>query len=115
MHRLRIETTNVGFMLVILSPDFALTNSLSMKIPVGKVNFLPLGAVRSIERSDILRVARMEGRLEGNTDFIETVCIGLKRNVVRANIYDPAELLLQEYFTLFRAPLTHALLGALSG
>ena len=33
-------------MLVIVSPDFALTNLLSMNNPVFKVIFLPLGAVR---------------------------------------------------------------------
>jgi hypothetical protein len=42
-------------MLVIFSPDFGLTNSLLINMPVGRVNFLPLGAVRSIERSDILQ------------------------------------------------------------
>ena len=34
--------------------DELLTNSLLMNRPVGKVIFRPLGAVRSIERSDIV-------------------------------------------------------------
>ena len=46
--------TYVGFILVIFSLDELLTNSLLMKRPVGRVIFLPFGAVRSIERSDIL-------------------------------------------------------------
>ena len=48
------QVTDVGLMLVILSPDFDLTNSLLMKMPVGSAIFLPLGAVRSIVRLDIL-------------------------------------------------------------
>ena len=50
----RGRVANVGFMLVIFSPDFDLTNSLLINMPVGRVNFLPLGAVRSIVRSDIV-------------------------------------------------------------
>ena len=42
-------------MLVIFSPFLDLTNALLMNMPVGKVNFLPFGAVRSTLRSDILR------------------------------------------------------------
>lgn len=54
------QVTNVGFMLVIFSPALDLTNSLLMKIPVGRVNFLPLGAVRSIASSDILRAIEVK-------------------------------------------------------
>ena len=50
----RARVANVGFMLVIFSPDFDLTNSLLINMPVGRVNFLPLGAVRSMVRSDIV-------------------------------------------------------------
>lgn len=41
-------------MLVIFSPDFDLTHSLLMKIPVGWVYLRPFGAVNSMVRSDIL-------------------------------------------------------------
>lgn len=50
----------VGFMLVTLAPDEALTNSLLMKRPVGRVNFLPLGAVRSTLRSAMAESRRIE-------------------------------------------------------
>lgn len=46
----------VGFMLVIFSPELDFINSLSMNIPVGSVIFLPFGAVRFIDRSDIVEV-----------------------------------------------------------
>jgi hypothetical protein len=39
---------------VIFWPELDLTNSLLMKRPVGKVIFVPLGAVRSTERFDIV-------------------------------------------------------------
>ncbi len=45
--------THVGLILVILFPDLDLTNLLLMKRPVGWVYLRPLGAVSSIERSDI--------------------------------------------------------------
>ena len=41
-------------MLVILSPELDLTNSLLMKRPVGNVIFFPLGAVSSTFKSAIL-------------------------------------------------------------
>lgn len=53
----------VGLILVIFSPELDFTNSLLMKIPVGNVIFLPLGALRSIERSDILDAVK--GRFFG--------------------------------------------------
>lgn len=37
-------------------------NSLLMNSPVGRVIFLPLGALRSIERSDILEAAELKVR-----------------------------------------------------
>lgn len=43
-------------MLVIFSPDFALTHSLLMKRPVGCEYLRPLGAVSSTARSDMLWV-----------------------------------------------------------
>lgn len=43
-------------MLVILAPDFEGTNSLLMKRPVGCVYFTPLGAIKSIDKSDILQL-----------------------------------------------------------
>ena len=45
----------VGLIEVIFLPSLLLTHSLLMKRPVGWVYFLPLGAVSSIERSDILK------------------------------------------------------------
>lgn len=45
-----ISDSSLGFMLVIFSPDFDLTNSLLMKRPVGWVYLWPLGAVSSMER-----------------------------------------------------------------
>ena len=41
-------------MLVSWAPEFDLTNSLLMKRPVGRENFLPLGAVRETSRPAIL-------------------------------------------------------------
>ena len=52
----------VGFILVIFSPELDLMNSLLMNSPVGRVIFLPLGALRSIERSDILEAAELKVR-----------------------------------------------------
>lgn len=49
-------------MLVIFFPDFDLTNSLLTKMPVGRVNFLPLGAVRSIVRSDMVESMAVKQR-----------------------------------------------------
>jgi hypothetical protein len=49
--------TDEGFMLVILSPLFDLTNSLLMNSPVFSLKCLPLGAVRSANRSDMLTAA----------------------------------------------------------
>jgi hypothetical protein len=46
----------VGLMEVIFLPSLLFTHSLLMKRPVGCVYFLPLGAVSSIERSDIFLV-----------------------------------------------------------
>lgn len=47
--------TYVGFMDVIFSPDFDLTNSLLMNSPIGWVYLRPLGAVNSTKRSDMIR------------------------------------------------------------
>ena len=41
-------------MLVILSPDFDLTNSLFMKRPIGCLYSRPLGALRSMNRSEVI-------------------------------------------------------------
>ena len=49
----KLSDAYVGLILVIFSPDFDFTNSLLINMPVGRENFLPLGAVRSMERSDI--------------------------------------------------------------
>lgn len=48
------ESTYLGLTLVIFSPELDLTNSLLMNKPVGKVIFVPLGAVKSTERFDIV-------------------------------------------------------------
>lgn len=48
--------THVGLIDVIVWPPVALTNSLLMKRPVGKVIFLPFGAVRSTLRSAMMRL-----------------------------------------------------------
>ena len=45
----------VGFIEVTFWPPVALTNSLLMKRPVGSVIFFPLGAVRLILRSVMLK------------------------------------------------------------
>ena len=45
---------HVGLMLVILSPDFDLTNSLSMKRPIGCLYSRPLGALRLMNRSEVI-------------------------------------------------------------
>jgi hypothetical protein len=37
-------------------------NSLLMNMPVGRVIFLPLGALRSVERSDILKATELKVR-----------------------------------------------------
>ncbi len=50
----------MGLMLVIFSPFFDLTNSLLMKIPVGCLYLWPLGAVSSMERSDMFEKALMD-------------------------------------------------------
>lgn len=55
-----IESSYVGLMLVIFWPPVALTNSLLMNRPVGKVIFLPFGAVRSTLRFAILEAAEVE-------------------------------------------------------
>ena len=49
-----ICSTYVGFMLVIVWPPVALTNSPLMYRPVGSVIFLPLGAVKFTERFDMV-------------------------------------------------------------
>jgi hypothetical protein len=46
----------VGLIEVIFFPSLLFTHSLLMKRPVGWVYFLPLGAVSSMERSDIFFV-----------------------------------------------------------
>lgn len=53
--------THVGLILVILFPDLDLTNSLLMKRPVGWAYLRPLGAVSSIERSDIFAELVLNG------------------------------------------------------
>ena len=55
--------THVGFILVIVSPECALTNSLFMNSPVGCVYLRPLGAVSSIWRSDIVGTRFCEAAL----------------------------------------------------
>lgn len=52
---LRVQSY-VGLILSILFPPEAFTNSLLMNKPVGSVNFFPLGAVKSTESPDILKV-----------------------------------------------------------
>lgn len=52
--------THEGLMLVILSPELDLTNSLLIKRPVGRVIFFPLGAVNSTLRSAILECCSCE-------------------------------------------------------
>jgi hypothetical protein len=49
------KISDVGFMLVILSPELDLTNSLLIKRPVGRVILRPLGAVSSTLRSAMLK------------------------------------------------------------
>ena len=61
----RRQLTCVGFMLVIISPDFALTHSLLMKRPVGCVYLRPLGAVSSTARSDMLGLEVVDSLLAG--------------------------------------------------
>ena len=55
-----VESLYVGLMLVIFWPPVALTNSLLMNRPVGRVIFLPFGAVRSTLRSGILEAVIIE-------------------------------------------------------
>ena len=55
-----VESLYVGLMLVIFWPPVALTNSLLMNRPVGRVIFLPFGAVRSTLRSVILEAVDIE-------------------------------------------------------
>lgn len=45
---------HVGLMLVIFSPDFDLTNSLFMKRPIGCLYSRPLGALRLINKSEVI-------------------------------------------------------------
>lgn len=52
----------VGLMETIFLPSLLFTHSLLMKRPVGWVYFLPLGAVSSIERSDILAEVLLNDR-----------------------------------------------------
>jgi hypothetical protein len=47
----------LGFMDVMVSPDFDLTNSLLMNRPRGCLYFRPLGAVSSTKRSDMALLA----------------------------------------------------------
>jgi hypothetical protein len=55
--------TYVGLIEVILSPELDFTNSLLMNRPVGRVIFLPFGAVKSTVRPDILvDMKRREGK-----------------------------------------------------
>jgi hypothetical protein len=72
-------------MLVIFSPELDFTNSLLMKIPVGSVIFLPLGALRSIVRSDILEAAELKVRLVGNEMKILYRTIGCTVLIGNAN------------------------------
>jgi hypothetical protein len=46
----------LGLMVEMVSPDLDATNSLLMKRPRGWEYFLPLGAVNSTKRSDILNL-----------------------------------------------------------
>lgn len=48
--------TYVGLIEVIFFPSLLFTHSLLMNRPVGWIYFLPLGAVSSMERSDIFLV-----------------------------------------------------------
>ena len=58
-----LERTHVGLMLVILSPDLDLTNSLFMKRPIGCLYSRPLGALRLIYRSELMLCQEIEGSL----------------------------------------------------
>lgn len=50
-----MKLTHVGLIEVIFCPFPLFTHSLLINKPVGWVYFFPLGAVNSIERSDMLR------------------------------------------------------------
>ena len=54
----------MGLMEVILSPELDLTNSLLINKPVGRVIFLPLGAVNSTLRSAIVERKQWGIRVE---------------------------------------------------
>lgn len=56
----------VGFMLVIIRSPEEGTNSLLMKRPSGCVYLIPLGAVSSTERPDILKMEVLKPRRAGN-------------------------------------------------
>ena len=65
----------VGLMEVIFLPSLLFTNSLLMNRPIGWVYFLPLGAVRSRKRSDILSGAVLakdlwSGSVAGDADLM---------------------------------------------
>lgn len=66
-------------MLVIFCPELALTNSLLMKRPVGRVIFLPLGAVRSTLRSAI--VDRLEEKNRTSVWIEQSVRFDLRARV----------------------------------
>ena len=62
----------VGLILVIFSPDLGFTNSLLIKMPVGWMYLRPLGAVSSIERSDMVEfglLRRLLPRDNSKVDF----------------------------------------------
>ena len=64
---------HVGLMLVILSPDFDLTNSLFMKRPIGCLYSRPLGALRLMNRSEVImgqKVKRSKGQKRSSTVMV---------------------------------------------
>ena len=50
----------MGLMLVIFSPEEDLTNSLLIKRPIGCLYSRPLGALRSTNKSDMLKIRKVE-------------------------------------------------------
>lgn len=66
----------VGFMLSIFLPALEATNSLLMKRPMGWVYLRPLGAVRVMERSDMMyadrgKPQRQQERSRGLKPFMQ--------------------------------------------
>ena len=54
MNDAALEESHVGLILVIFSPDLDLTNSLFMKSPIGCLYSRPLGALRLMNRSELM-------------------------------------------------------------